>query len=177
MSLAPCYHSLLKKGRLFFENGKGHSTPFANVLSTGRKVAVALGIEGDKRMLIEKFLSGFQNPTESVVVEAGSCKEEIYKQDDLEISMPIWHAPTPISTTGMISDGASMRVARRTATFGSRRDAKRVGINPWCKQEFTSRIAIDLTSKFKGIEFPEVNSVSREISQKVLSRWAELGLE
>jgi hypothetical protein len=104
-------------------------------------------------------------------------KEEIYKQDDLEISMPIWHAPTPISTTGMISDGASMRVARRTATFGSRRDAKRVGINPWFKQEFTSRIAIDLTSKFKGIEFPEVNSVSREISQKVLSRWAELGLE
>jgi hypothetical protein len=47
-------------------------------------------------MMIEKFLSGFQNPTESVVVEAGSCKEEIYKQDDLEISMPIWHAPTPI---------------------------------------------------------------------------------
>jgi hypothetical protein len=130
-------------------------------------------------MMIEKFLSGFQNPTESVVVKARPCKEEVYKQDDvdLEISMPIWHAPTPISTTGMISDGASMRVAGRTATFGSRRDAKRVGINPWFKQGFTSRIAIDLTSKFKGIEFPEVNSVSREISQKVLSRWAELGLE
>jgi UbiD family decarboxylase len=68
---AIAYPSLLK-GRLFFENGKGHSTPFANVLSTGRKVAVALGIEGDKRMMIEKFLSGFQNPTESVVVKAGS---------------------------------------------------------------------------------------------------------
>ena len=114
------------------------------------------------------------------MVKAGSCKEEIYKQDDVDLEkfpMPVWHAPTPISTSGMISDGASMRVARRTATFGSRRHAKRVGINPWFKQEFTSRIAIDLTSKFKGIEFPEVNSVSREISQKVLSRWAELGLE
>jgi len=27
------------------------------------------------------------------------------------------------------------------------------------------------------VEFPEINTVSRELSQKVLSRWAELGLE
>jgi hypothetical protein len=46
-------------------------------------------------MMIEKFLSEFQNPIESVVVKAGPCKEEVYKQDDvdLEISMPVWHAP------------------------------------------------------------------------------------
>jgi hypothetical protein len=56
-----------------------------NVLSTGRKVAVALGIEMDKRMMIEKFLSGFQNPIESVLVKAGPCKEEIYKQDDVDL--------------------------------------------------------------------------------------------
>ena len=35
----------------------------------------------------------------------------------------------------------------------------------------------DMFSKFKGVEFPEVNTVSRELTQKVLSRWAELGLE
>jgi hypothetical protein len=131
-------------------------------------------------MMIEKFLSGFQNPIGSLVVKAGPCKEEIYKQDDVDLEkfpMPVWHAPTPISTTGTISGGASIRVASRTATSGSRRHANTVGINPWFKQEFTSLIAIDLTSKFEGIEFPEVNSVSRELSQKVLSRWAELGLE
>jgi hypothetical protein len=177
---AIAYHSLLKKGRLFFENIKGHSTPFANVLSTGRKVGVALGIEVDKRMMIEKFLSGFQNPIESVVVKAGPSKEEIHKQDDVDrekFFMPVWHAPRPISTSGTISGGASIRVASRTATSGSRCHANTVGINPWFKQEFTSRIAIDATSKFKGIEFPEVNSVSRELSHNVLSRWAELGLE
>jgi 3-polyprenyl-4-hydroxybenzoate decarboxylase len=58
---AIAYPSLLK-GRLFFENGKGHSTPFANVLSTGRKVAVALGIEVDKRMMIENFSLGSKIP-------------------------------------------------------------------------------------------------------------------
>ena len=29
----------------------------------------------------------------------------------------------------------------------------------------------------RGVEFPEVNTVSKELTQKVLSRWAELGLE
>ena len=51
------------------------------------------------------------------------------------------------------------------------------GHQPLVKHGFTSRIAIDATSKFKGVEFPEINTVSRELSQKVLSRWAELGLE
>ena len=37
--------------------------------------------------------------------------------------------------------------------------------------------AIDATSKFKGVEVPEINTVSKELTQKVLSRWAELGLE
>jgi hypothetical protein len=27
------------------------------------------------------------------------------------------------------------------------------------------------------VEFPEINTVSKELTQKVLSRWAELGLE
>ncbi len=45
------------------------------------------------------------------------------------------------------------------------------------KQGFTSRIGIDATSKFKEVEFPEKNMVSRELTQKVLRRWKELGLE
>ncbi len=51
------------------------------------------------------------------------------------------------------------------------------GHQPLVKHGFTSRIAIDATSKFKGVDFPEVNEVSRELSQKVLRRWGELGLE
>ena len=45
---AIAYHSLIRKGpALLFENIKGHRTPLVtNVLSTDRKVAVALGIEG-----------------------------------------------------------------------------------------------------------------------------------
>jgi hypothetical protein len=133
-------------------------------------------------MMIEEFLSGFQNPTESVVVKAGRVKRR-FTNTTMSISknLPYRYGMrrrrSRISTTGMISGGASIRVASRTATSGSRRHADTVGINPWFKQEVTSRIAIDLTSKFEGIEFPEVNSVSRKLSQKVLSRWAELGLE
>lgn len=51
------------------------------------------------------------------------------------------------------------------------------GHQPLVKHGFTSRIAIDATSKFKGVEFPEVNEVSHELTQKVLRRWAELGLD
>ena len=61
---AIAYHSLLKKGpALLFENVKGHKTPIVtNVLSTDKKMAVALGMEGDMRAMFEKFLSGFKNP-------------------------------------------------------------------------------------------------------------------
>jgi hypothetical protein len=48
---------------------------------------------------------------------------------------------------------------------------------PLVKHGFTSRIAIDATSKFKGVEFPEINTVSKELTQRVLGCWAELGLE
>ena len=45
------------------------------------------------------------------------------------------------------------------------------------KHGFASRISIDATSKFKDTVFPEKNMVSRELTQKVLKRWGELGLE
>ncbi|HSE85829.1 MAG TPA: UbiD family decarboxylase, partial [Candidatus Binatia bacterium] len=93
---AIAYHSLIKKGpALVFENIKGHRTPLVtNVLSTDRKVAVALGIEGDMRAMFEKFLSGFKNPIVPVEVKAGPCKEEIYKDGAVDITKfptPVWH--------------------------------------------------------------------------------------
>ena len=93
---AIAYHSLLRKGpALLFENIKGFATPLVtNVLSTDRKVAVALGIEGDMRTMFEKFLSGFRNPIEPVEVKGGPCKEEIYKDDQVDLNKfptPVWH--------------------------------------------------------------------------------------
>ena len=93
---AIAYHSLLKKGpALLFENVKGHKTPIVtNVLSTDKKMAVALGMEGDMRAMFEKFLSGFKNPIVPVEVKGGPCKEEIYKDDAVDITKfptPVWH--------------------------------------------------------------------------------------
>jgi 4-hydroxy-3-polyprenylbenzoate decarboxylase len=93
---AIAYHSLLKKGpALLFDNVKGHKTPLVtNVLSTDRKVAVALGIEGDMQSMFEKFLSGFKNPIAPIEVKAGPCKEEIYQDDAVDITKfptPVWH--------------------------------------------------------------------------------------
>ena len=93
---AIAYHSLIRKGpALLFENIKGHKTPLVtNVLSTDRKVAVALGIEGDMRAMFEKFLSGFKNPMVPVEVKGGPCKEEIYKDGAVDITKfptPVWH--------------------------------------------------------------------------------------
>ena len=93
---AIAYHSLIKKGpALLFENIKGHRTPLVtNVLSTDRKVAVALGIEGDMRTMFDKFLSGFKNPMAPVEVNGGPCKEESYEADAVDITKfptPVWH--------------------------------------------------------------------------------------
>jgi len=54
---------------------------------------------------------------------------------------------------------------------------QRGGHQPMIKHGFASRISIDATSKFKDTVFPEKNMVSRELTQKVLKRWGELGLE
>jgi UbiD family decarboxylase len=88
--------SLLKKGpALFFENIRGFRTPLVtNVLSTDKKVAVAFGIEGDMKTMFEKFLSGFKNPTAPAEVKSGPCKEEIYKDDKVDLykfPTPVWH--------------------------------------------------------------------------------------
>src|SRR5206468_11299167 len=93
---AIAYHSLLRKGpALLFENVKGHKTPLVtNVLSTDRKMAVALGIEGDMRTMFERFLSGFKNPLTPVEVKGGPCKEEIYRYGEVYLTMfptPVWH--------------------------------------------------------------------------------------
>lgn len=131
-------------------------------------------------MMFDKFLSGFRNPIEPVVVKDGPCKEEIYKQDDVDLEK----FPTPVRHEKDADldnwNDIWWRIYSRSKPH---RDVwitpprQHGGHQPLVKQGFTSRIAIDATSKFKGIEFPEVNSVSREISQKVLSRWAELGPE
>ena len=66
---AIAYHSLLEKVRRCSSKNKDRSTPLVtNVLSTDRKVAVALGIEGDLCTMFEKFLSGFRNPVEPKVL-------------------------------------------------------------------------------------------------------------
>src|SRR5512145_512620 len=93
---AIAYHSLIRKGpALLFENIKGHTTPLVtNVLSTDRKVAIALGVEGDMRAMFEKFLSGFRSPIEPAEVKGGPCKEEIYQGDEVDLCKfptPIWH--------------------------------------------------------------------------------------
>ncbi len=88
--------SLLKKGpALFFENIKGYRTPLVtNVLSTDRKVAIAFGIEGDMKTMVEKFLSGFKNPIQPIEVKGGPCKEEIQKGAEVDLykfPTPVWH--------------------------------------------------------------------------------------
>jgi 4-hydroxy-3-polyprenylbenzoate decarboxylase len=54
---------------------------------------------------------------------------------------------------------------------------QRGGHQPMSKHGFTSRIAIDATSKFKDVEFPTKNAVSKELAGKVMNRWSELGLD
>ena len=46
------------------------------------------------RAMFEKFLSGFKNPIVPVEVKGGPCKEEIYKDDAVDITKfptPVWH--------------------------------------------------------------------------------------
>ena len=56
---AIAYVSLLRKEpTLMFEDVKGDKTPvLTNVLSTDKKVAVALGVEGNMKMMFRKFLT------------------------------------------------------------------------------------------------------------------------
>ena len=55
---AIAYVSLTRKEpALMFENVKGYKTPIlTNVLSTDKKMAVALGVEGDMKAIFEKIL-------------------------------------------------------------------------------------------------------------------------
>ena len=58
-----------------FENVQGYKTPvLTNVLSTEKKMAVALGVEGDMKMMFEKFLSGFNETVQPVEVKGGSLQ-------------------------------------------------------------------------------------------------------
>lgn len=48
---------------------------------------------------------------------------------------------------------------------------------PLVQRGFSSWIAIDATSKFKEIEFPEKVAIGKDLAKKVTERWADLGLE
>ncbi len=88
--------SLLRKGpALLFENIKGYKTPLVtNVLSTDKKVAMALGVEGDMKIMFEKFISAFEQPVQPVEVKGGPCKEVIHRGDEVDLEefpTPVWH--------------------------------------------------------------------------------------
>ncbi len=90
------YVSLLRKEpALMFENVKGYKTPvLTNALSTDKKMAVALGVEGDIKAVFERFLSGFNETVQPVEVNGGPCKEIVHKGDDVnleEFPTPVWH--------------------------------------------------------------------------------------
>ncbi len=78
-----------------FENVQGYKTPvLTNVLSTEKKMAVALGVEGDMKMMFEKFLSGFNETVQPVEVKGGPCKEVIHMGEEVnleEFPTPVWH--------------------------------------------------------------------------------------
>jgi UbiD family decarboxylase len=93
---AVAHLSLLKKGpALLFENIKGHRTPLVtNILSTDKKVALALGVEGDMKAMFERFLSGSNEPLQPVTVKTGPCKEVVQKGDEVDLDIfptPVWH--------------------------------------------------------------------------------------
>lgn len=94
---AICERSIDREGPgLLFENVKGYpGMPLvANILSTTRQLAIALGIEADQDKIFEKIAWGMAHRTGSVVVPSGPCKGEIYSGDEANVyrfPTPWWH--------------------------------------------------------------------------------------
>lgn len=94
---AICARSLERGGpAILFENVKDYSgmSLVANILSTDERVAIALGTEPDHERIYDKILRGMEHRLPSVARTSGPCKEEIYRDEAVDLykfPTPWWH--------------------------------------------------------------------------------------
>jgi UbiD family decarboxylase len=81
---------------LIFENIKGYEgMPLAvNLVSNNRQLGLAFGTEPDEAKIYERLVGGMQHRIPSRILSTGPVKEEIYRDDEVDLRKfptPTWH--------------------------------------------------------------------------------------